>query len=158
MGAGIWYSESDAAGSIATIHETLVRGVNVIDTGDFYGMGKNELLVGQALKGRRDKALLSVKFGALRGPDGEFLGRDARPAATKNFLAHSRSRRGVHSINIYRPARRVVMGKGLVPSEPNNTDTISAWIFDPQTAIRIIPAWSSVFCRMGRLSLGEAHG
>ena len=61
---------SDEAESIATIHAALHRGVNVIDTGDFYGMGKNELLVGRALQGRRDKALLSVKFGALRGHDG----------------------------------------------------------------------------------------
>jgi len=68
-------------------------------------MGRNELLVGKALKGRRDKALLSVKFGAFRGPDGEFLGLDARPAATKNALAHSLSRLGVDYIDIYRPAR-----------------------------------------------------
>jgi aryl-alcohol dehydrogenase-like predicted oxidoreductase len=68
-------------------------------------MGKNELLVGNALQGRRDKALLSVKFGALRGPDGALLGFDARPAATKNALAHSLSRLGVDYIDIYRPAR-----------------------------------------------------
>jgi len=105
MGAGSWYGASDEAESIATIHEALERGVNVIDTGDFYGMGKNELLVGRALQGRRDQALLSVKFGALRGPDGAFFGFDARPAATKNFLAHSLSRLGVDHIDIYRPAR-----------------------------------------------------
>ena len=80
--------------------------MNLIDTGDFYAMGKNELLVGKALAGGwRDKALLSVKFGGLRGPDGAFLGYDARPAATKNFLAHSLSRLGVDHIDIYRPAR-----------------------------------------------------
>ncbi|XXX75617.1 aldo/keto reductase [Sorangium sp. So ce134] len=105
MGAGSWYGAADEAESIATIHEALERGVNVLDTGDFYGMGKNELLVGKALRGRRDKALLSVKFGALRGPDGEMLGHDARPAATKNALAHSLSRLGVDHIDIYRPAR-----------------------------------------------------
>ncbi|HJQ27361.1 MAG TPA: aldo/keto reductase [Blastocatellia bacterium] len=105
MGAGSWYGPGDEAESIATIHEALERGVNLIDTGDFYGMGKNELLVGKALEGRRDKALLSVKFGALRGPDGEFLGFDGRPAATKNALAHSLSRLGVDYIDIYRPAR-----------------------------------------------------
>ena len=105
MGAGSWYGDSDEAESIATIHEAIERGVNVIDTGDFYGMGKNELLVGKALRGRRDKVLLSVKFGALRGPDGQFLGHDARPAATKNALAHSLSRLGVDHIDIYRPAR-----------------------------------------------------
>ena len=105
MGAGSWYGPSDDAEGIATIHAALERGVNVIDTGDFYGMGKNELLVGRALQGRRDQALLSVKFGALRGPDGAFFGFDARPAATKNFLAHSLSRLGVDHIDIYRPAR-----------------------------------------------------
>ena len=105
MGAGSWYGASDEAEGIATIQEALERGVNVIDTGDFYGMGKNELLVGRALQGRRDQALLSVKFGALRGPDGAFFGFDARPAATKNFLAHSLSRLGVDHIDIYRPAR-----------------------------------------------------
>ena len=89
MGAGSWYGDSDEAESIATIHDAIGRGVNILDTGDFYGMGRNELLVGKALKGRRDKVLLSVKFGALRGPDGEFLGLDGRPAATKNALAHS---------------------------------------------------------------------
>src|SRR5262245_44474487 len=105
MVAGGWYGASDEAENIATIHEAIERGLNVIDTGDFYGMGKNELLVGKALQGRRDKVLLSVKFGALRGPDGEFLGHDARPAATKNALAHSLSRLGVDYIDIYRPAR-----------------------------------------------------
>jgi aryl-alcohol dehydrogenase-like predicted oxidoreductase len=105
MGAGSWYGASDEGESIATIHEALERGVNIIDTGDFYGMGKNELLVGKALRDRRDKALLSVKFGGLRGPDGAFLGFDARPSATKNFLAHSLSRLGVDHIDIYRPAR-----------------------------------------------------
>src|SRR5580692_963815 len=106
MGAGSWYGATDEAENIATIHAALERGVNLIDTGDFYAMGKNELLVGKALAGsRRDKALLSVKFGGLRGPDGAFLGYDARPAATKNALAHSLSRLGVDHIDIYRPAR-----------------------------------------------------
>jgi aryl-alcohol dehydrogenase-like predicted oxidoreductase len=105
MDAGSWYGPGDEAESIATIAEAIERGVNVIDTGDFYGMGKNELLVGKALRGRRDQALLSVKFGGLRGPDGAFLGHDARPAATKNFLAYSLSRLGVDYIDIYRPAR-----------------------------------------------------
>lgn len=105
MGIGSWYGDTDESENIATIHEAIERGVNVLDTGDFYGMGKNELLVGRAIKDRRDKVLLSVKFGALRRPDGEFLGHDARPAATKNFLAHSLSRLGVDYIDIYRPAR-----------------------------------------------------
>jgi aryl-alcohol dehydrogenase-like predicted oxidoreductase len=119
MGAGSMYGSGDEAEGIATIHAALERGVNLIDTGDFYSMGKNELLVGKALAGAwRDKALLSVKFGGLRGPDGAFLGYDARPAATKNFLAHSLSRLGVDHIDIYRPAR-------LDPAVPIE-DTIGA--------------------------------
>jgi aryl-alcohol dehydrogenase-like predicted oxidoreductase len=106
MGASSFYGDSDEAEGIATIHAALDAGVNLIDTGDFYSMGKNELLVGKALAGsRRDRALLSVKFGGLRGPDGAYLGFDARPAATKNFLAHSLSRLGVDHIDILRPAR-----------------------------------------------------
>jgi aryl-alcohol dehydrogenase-like predicted oxidoreductase len=105
MGAGSWYGASDDAEGIATIHAALERGVNVIDTGDFYGMGKNEMLVGKALQGRRDKALLSVKFGGQRGPDGSFLGVDNSPNATKTALAYSLSRLGVDHIDIYRPAR-----------------------------------------------------
>src|SRR5215472_7436258 len=85
LGAGSWYGHSDESESIATIHEAIDRGVNVLDTGDFYGMGRNELLAGNAIKGRRDKMLLSVKFGALRGPDGEFLGHDARPGGDQEL-------------------------------------------------------------------------
>jgi aryl-alcohol dehydrogenase-like predicted oxidoreductase len=119
MGTGSMYGTADEAEGIATIHDALERGVNLIDTGDFYSTGRNELLVGKALAGsRRDKALLSVKFGALRGPDGSFIGYDARPAATKNFLAHSLSRLGVDHIDIYRPAR-------LDPTVPIE-DTIGA--------------------------------
>jgi aryl-alcohol dehydrogenase-like predicted oxidoreductase len=105
MGAGSWYGHSDETENIATLHEAIERGVNVLDTGDFYAMGKNELLVGKALRGRRDKVLLSVKYGALRGPDGTPLGYDTRPAATKSALAYSLSRLGVDHIDIYRPAR-----------------------------------------------------
>jgi aryl-alcohol dehydrogenase-like predicted oxidoreductase len=118
MGDGSWYGKSDEAESIATIHAALDRGVNVIDTGDFYGMGKNEMLVGRAIKDRREKALLSVKFGGLRGPDMSFIGMDTRPVAVKNFLAHSLSRLGVEYIDIYRPAR-------LDPAVPIE-DTIGA--------------------------------
>src|SRR5205814_4231693 len=82
MGAGSLYGGGDEAEGIATIQAALDAGVNLIDTGDFYSMGKNELLVGRALAGgRRDRALLSVKFGGLRGPDGTWLGFDTRPAA-----------------------------------------------------------------------------
>jgi aryl-alcohol dehydrogenase-like predicted oxidoreductase len=105
MGMSGVYGASDDNESIATIHEAIERGVNVIDTGDFYGMGHNEMLVGRALKGRRDRAIVSVKFGALRGPDGAWLGFDARPAAVKTFIAYSLQRLGVDHIDIYRPAR-----------------------------------------------------
>jgi aryl-alcohol dehydrogenase-like predicted oxidoreductase len=105
MGMSGMYGHADENESVATIHAALDRGVNLLDTGDFYGMGHNEALIGRALKGRRDQALLSVKFGALRDPAGNWLGVDARPAAVKNFLAHSLTRLGVDHIDIYRPAR-----------------------------------------------------
>jgi aryl-alcohol dehydrogenase-like predicted oxidoreductase len=91
---------------IRTIHEAIDRGVTLIDTGDFYGSGDNELLVGRALAGaRRDKVVVSVKFGALRGPGGQMLGIDARPVAVKNFAAYSLKRLGLEVIDVYRPAR-----------------------------------------------------
>ena len=99
------YGPSDENESIATIHAALDRGINLIDTGDFYGMGHNELLIARALKGRREKALLSVKFGAQRAPDGSWVGYDARPGSVKNFLAHTLTRLGVDHIDVYRPAR-----------------------------------------------------
>lgn len=105
MGGASFYGDASDAESIATIHAALERGVNLLDTGDFYGTGRNELLVGRALAGRRDQALVSVKFGALRGPDGAFNGYDARPVAVKNFLAHSLTRLGLDHVDIYRPAR-----------------------------------------------------
>lgn len=105
MGMSGMYGPSDEAESIATIQEALDRGVRVIDTGDFYGHGHNEILIGKALKGRRDRAILSVKFGALRSPGGGWTGVDTRPAAIKNFLTYSLVRLGVDHIDIYRPAR-----------------------------------------------------
>jgi aryl-alcohol dehydrogenase-like predicted oxidoreductase len=105
MGMSGMYGPADERESIATIHAALDRGVNVIDTGDFYGHGHNEMLIGRALRDRRDKVLLSVKFGALRGPDASWLGFDGRPAAVKNFLAYSLQRLGVDHVDIYRPAR-----------------------------------------------------
>lgn len=105
MGMSGMYGDADETESIATLHAALERGVNLLDTGDFYGTGRNELLLGKALRGRRDQALLSVKFGALRAPDGGFIGYDARPVAVKNFLAHSLTRLGVDHVDIYRPAR-----------------------------------------------------
>jgi aryl-alcohol dehydrogenase-like predicted oxidoreductase len=104
MGTGAYGTSSDADG-IATIQAALERGVGIIDTGDFYSMGRNELLVGQALRGRRDKAIVSVKYGAQRGPDGAFHGVDTSPAATKTALAYSLVRLGLDHVDIYRPAR-----------------------------------------------------
>lgn len=105
MGMSGMYGPSDEDESIATIQAALDAGVNLIDTGDFYGTGHNEMLIGRAIRGRRDSVLLSVKFGALRGPDGSWGGVDCRPAAIKNFLAYTLTRLGVDYIDIYRPAR-----------------------------------------------------
>ena len=105
MGMSGMYGNSEDDEGIATIHAALDQGITLVDTGDFYGMGHNEMLIARALKGRRDKALLSVKFGALRSPDGAWTGFDGRPAAVKNFAAYSLTRLGVDHIDIYRPAR-----------------------------------------------------
>ncbi|MSQ44107.1 MAG: aldo/keto reductase [Chloroflexi bacterium] len=105
MGMSGIYGKTDESESLATIHAALDAGVNLIDTGDFYGMGHNELLIREVMRTRRDDAILSVKFGALRGPAGEWLGFDTRPAAVKNSLAHSLTRLGVDHIDIYRPSR-----------------------------------------------------
>ncbi|WP_293882099.1 aldo/keto reductase [Sphingomonas sp.] len=106
MGMSGMYGPADRAESIATIHAALDAGVTLIDTGDFYGMGHNELLIAEALKGvPRDRYLLSVKFNALRNADGAFLGFDSRPKAVQNFLAYSLQRLGVDHIDIYRPSR-----------------------------------------------------
>src|SRR6185312_3443158 len=95
MGMSDFYGPADETESIATIHAALEAGITLLDTGDFYGIGHNELLIRDALKGhKRDNAVLSVKFGALREPGGGFGGYDARPAAVKNFLAHSLRRLG----------------------------------------------------------------
>ena len=105
MGMSGMYGAADENESISTIHAALDAGVTLLDTGDFYGSGHNEMLIGRALKGHRDKALLSVKFGALRTPDGGFGGVDTRPAAIKNFVGYSLKRLGVDYIDVYRPAR-----------------------------------------------------
>ena len=105
MGMSGMYGKSADDESIATIHAALDQGVTLLDTGDFYGMGHNEILIGRALKGRREKVLLSVKFGGLRSPDGAWMGFDGRPAAVKNFAAYSLTRLGVDHIDVYRPAR-----------------------------------------------------
>ncbi|WP_267222441.1 aldo/keto reductase [Dyella silvae] len=106
MGMSGMYGASDRSESIATIHAALDAGVTLLDTGDFYGMGHNEMLIGDALVGRsRDSYQLSVKFGAQRGPGGDWLGYDARPAAVKTALAYTLQRLRVDYIDIYRPAR-----------------------------------------------------
>ncbi|WP_327371547.1 aldo/keto reductase [Streptomyces sp. NBC_01217] len=106
MGMSDLYGPADEAESIATIHAALDAGITLLDTGDFYGMGHNELLLRDALRGRnRDNAVISVKFGALRDPQGGWVGYDARPEAVKNFLAYSLRRLGTDHIDIYRPAR-----------------------------------------------------
>ena len=106
MGMSDMYGPSDRAESIATIHAALDAGVTLLDTGDFYGMGHNEMLLAEALRGRsRDQVQISVKFGGQRGPDGSFLGFDARPAAVKTSLAYSLQRLGTDHVDVYRPAR-----------------------------------------------------
>ncbi|MEU0249916.1 aldo/keto reductase [Streptomyces sp. NPDC006235] len=106
MGMSGAYGEADRAESVATVHAALEADVTLIDTGDFYAMGHNELLLAEALRGRdRDSYRLSVKFGMLRGPVPEFGGMDSRPEAVKNFLAYSLTRLGTDHIDIYRPAR-----------------------------------------------------
>ncbi len=106
MGMSGMYGPSDRQESIATIHAAFEAGVNLLDTGDFYGMGHNELLIAEAVRGRaRDSFNVSVKFGALRDPGGGFNGYDCRPAAVKNFLAYTLQRLGLDYIDIYRPAR-----------------------------------------------------
>ena len=118
MSPGV-YGPADEAESIATIRAALDAGISFLDTGDFYGMGHNEMLIRRALEGvPRDRLVISVKFGALRDPAGMFVGNDSRPAAVKNFLAYTLRRLGTDHIDIYRPAR-------LDPTVPIE-DTIGA--------------------------------
>src|SRR5690349_5302574 len=106
MGMSDLYGPADRGESIATIHAALDAGIPLLDTGDFYGMGHNELLIREALEGRdRDQVTISVKFGALRDAGGGWLGYDGRPAAVKNFLAYTLNRLGTDHVDIYRLAR-----------------------------------------------------
>jgi len=91
--------------SIRSMRSPFDAGINLLDTGDFYGMGHNEMLIGRALQGRRDQVLLSVKFGAMRAPNGAFVGVDGRPKAVRNFLSYSLQRLKTDHIDIYRLAR-----------------------------------------------------
>ncbi|WP_035055705.1 aldo/keto reductase [Andreprevotia chitinilytica] len=119
MGMSDLYGPADEAESIATIHAALDAGITLLDTGDFYGMGHNEMLIREALKGRnRDQVQLSVKFGALRDAGGNWLGMDGRPAAVKSALAYTLRRLGTDHIDVYRLAR-------LDPNVPIE-DTIGA--------------------------------
>jgi len=118
MGMSGMYGPSDEAESVATIQAAIDAGVTLLDTGDFYGMGHNEMLIGRAVAGRRERVQLSVKFGAQRAPDGAFIGVDTRPNAVKTAAAYSLKRLGVEVIDVYRPAR-------LDPAVPIE-DTIGA--------------------------------
>lgn len=123
MGMSGMYDGGDRAESIATIHAALDAGITLLDTGDFYGMGHNELLIDEALRtapaAAREQALISVKFGALRDPDGGWSGYDGRPAAVKNFAAYSLRRLGTDHIDIYRIARVDPGSRSRRPSAPS---------------------------------------
>ena len=106
MGMAGGYGLADDAESIATIHAALDFGITLLDAADFYGAGHTELVLREALKGgRRERAFIAIKYGAMRDPDGKGLGEDARPSATKNFLAYTLKRLGTDYIDLYQPSR-----------------------------------------------------
>jgi aryl-alcohol dehydrogenase-like predicted oxidoreductase len=106
MGMSDFYGPADKAKSIATVRAALDAGITLLDTGDYYAAGHNELLIRDALDGRpREQAVISVKFGLMRGPDGQIVGNDLRPAAVKNFLAFTLRRLGTDYVDVYRPGR-----------------------------------------------------
>ena len=105
MGMSDFYGESDEAESEATIRAALDAGITLLDTGDFYGMGHNELLIARALGGDRDRAFIQVKYGARRGPDGAFLGFSSAPAETKTSLAYTLQRLKTDHVDLYQPSR-----------------------------------------------------
>ncbi|MFC5061671.1 aldo/keto reductase [Actinomycetospora atypica] len=106
MGLSGAYGAVDEDEGVRVIHAYLDAGGTLLDTADFYGSGHNELLIRRALADRsRDDVVLSLKFGAMRGPDGAVAGIDARPAAVQNFLTYSLQRLGVDHVDVYRPAR-----------------------------------------------------
>jgi aryl-alcohol dehydrogenase-like predicted oxidoreductase len=119
MGMSDLYGPADRAESVATIHAALDAGITLLDTGDWYGQGANEMLLREALAGRnRDNAIISVKFGVVRDPSGAVIGLDNRPASVKNFLAYSLKRLGTDYVDVYRPSR-------LDPAVPID-DTVGA--------------------------------
>jgi aryl-alcohol dehydrogenase-like predicted oxidoreductase len=106
MGMSDFYGPADEAESIATIQAAFDAGITLLDTGDYYAAGHNELLIRDALRGRsRERAVLSVKFGVMRAPDGTIVGNDLRPQAVKNFLAYTLRRLGTDHVDVYRPGR-----------------------------------------------------
>jgi aryl-alcohol dehydrogenase-like predicted oxidoreductase len=121
MGMSDVYGPTDESESIATIHAALDAGINLLDTGDFYGMGHNEMLLRKAIECRRDKVFIAVKFGALRGPDGSFSGLDLRPVAVKNFVAYSLRRLGTDYIDLYQPAASTPTSRLKIPLAPSPT-------------------------------------
>jgi aryl-alcohol dehydrogenase-like predicted oxidoreductase len=118
MGMSGSYGPTDDDESVKVLQAAMERGVTMFDTGDFYGSGHNEMLLGRAIRGRRDRVLLSVKFGGMRGPDGGWIGLDMRPGAVRNFVAYTLKRLGVDHVDVYRPGR-------LDPAVPIE-DTIGA--------------------------------
>ncbi|GIG91264.1 aldo/keto reductase [Plantactinospora endophytica] len=129
MGMSDLYGATDETESVATIHAALDAGVTLLDTGDFYGAGHNEMLLGRALRDRRrDQVTISVKFGALRDPEGGWHGNDGRPEAVRNFLAYTLQRLGTDYVDVYRLAR-------LDPSVPVE-ETVGA-IAEQVTAGRV---------------------
>jgi aryl-alcohol dehydrogenase-like predicted oxidoreductase len=106
MGMSDFYGPADDVESIATIRAALDAGITLLDTGDYYAAGHNELLIGEALRGRtREQAVISVKFGLMRSPDGQIVGNDLRPPAVKNSLAYTLRRLGTDYVDVYRPGR-----------------------------------------------------
>jgi aryl-alcohol dehydrogenase-like predicted oxidoreductase len=105
MAMSYMYGPADESESVATIQAAIAEGINLLDTGDFYGMGHNEMLIRRAIQGRRKDVFLCVKFGAMRGPDGAWLGLDVRPAAVRNFLAYTLQRLGTGYVDLYQPSR-----------------------------------------------------
>ena len=116
MGMSDFYGPADDEESVATIHAAIDRGITLLNTGDFYGMGHNELLISRAIEGRRERVFLSVKFGALRTPSMSFIGFDARPAAVKTFLAYTLKRLKTDYVDLYQPAASIHRSRSRIRS------------------------------------------